>query len=242
MISWLLYKYYSNDPCILADDMGLDSYCARGSLSFNLTGPLMERRYRQLGKTIQIISLLSIIFDRHGFFPFLIVVPNSTLENWVREFRKWAPRLVVVGYSARRPDKDIIKKHLLFAKKGKNAQLKFHVLVGTYEMAASELSTLKKAGPYEMLVVDEGQRLKADSTKLLESLNEVSVQHKVLLTGTPLQNNVRFLDAKTFPDPRALEKKYTNLDDQAVAEVKGVRTTWRSVRRDVRCADNGNLS
>jgi chromodomain-helicase-DNA-binding protein 4 len=51
-----------------------------------------------LGKTIQIIAMISTIFKKHKRWPFLVVAPNSTLENWRREFRKWAPSLRVVAW------------------------------------------------------------------------------------------------------------------------------------------------
>jgi chromodomain-helicase-DNA-binding protein 4 len=51
-----------------------------------------------LGKTIQIIAVIATIFKEHQRYPFLVIVPNSTIENWKREFRKWAPSLRVVAW------------------------------------------------------------------------------------------------------------------------------------------------
>lgn len=50
-----------------------------------------------LGKTIQIIAMITTIFKEHKRWPFLVIAPNSTIENWKREFRKWAPSLRVVA-------------------------------------------------------------------------------------------------------------------------------------------------
>ena len=55
-----------------------------------------------LGKTVQIIALLSHLSDEEGARPFLVTVPNSTIGNWVREFTKWAPSLRVVPYMVTR--------------------------------------------------------------------------------------------------------------------------------------------
>jgi len=50
-----------------------------------------------LGKTIQIIAMIAVIFNEHQRWPFIVVAPNSTIENWRREFKKWAPSLRVVA-------------------------------------------------------------------------------------------------------------------------------------------------
>jgi chromodomain-helicase-DNA-binding protein 4 len=87
--SWLYYKWWANQNAILADEMGL-------------------------GKTIQIVSFLAVLFEEQKIWPFLIVVPHSTVPNWFvshfvafkrktdfsrkREIQMWAPNLRVVAY------------------------------------------------------------------------------------------------------------------------------------------------
>ena len=71
--SWLYYKWWKGENAILADEMGL-------------------------GKTIQIISFLSLLQQEHKVWPFLIVVPHSTVPNWKREIKLWSPGLRVVAY------------------------------------------------------------------------------------------------------------------------------------------------
>ena len=73
LCSWLYYKWWRGENCILADDMGL-------------------------GKTIQIISFLSILFQEQKIWPFLIVVPHSTVANWKHEIQLWNPNLTVAAY------------------------------------------------------------------------------------------------------------------------------------------------
>lgn len=71
---WLLYKHFKREGCILADDMGL-------------------------GKTIQVSSFLGYLAsDELKIYPSLVIVPNSTITNWVREFEKWVPHVRVVPY------------------------------------------------------------------------------------------------------------------------------------------------
>lgn len=89
--------------------------------------------------------------------PALVVVPNTTITNWVREFSRWAPMLRVVPFYGEAKSRDIVIKYELYHEK---AEPKFHVLVTTYEtITGSHFSTVFKKMPrWEVLVVDEGQR------------------------------------------------------------------------------------
>lgn len=141
-----------------------------------------------LGKTIQIISYLYVLFKKYKIYPFVIVVPNSTATNWVREFQKWAPDMTVApffgGQVGRKLalDNEILDKH---------RRLKCHVVVATYEssMERSELHRIFWA----VMVVDESQRLKNDQSLLFRTLKQYKVDQITLLTGTPLQNNLKEL-------------------------------------------------
>lgn len=98
-------------------------------------------------------------------FPCLVVVPNSTITNWVREFARWAPNLRVVPFYGEQKSREIIKKyelqHPVVASGTTGA--KYHVLITTYETATSPKdfnAVFKKNPRWEVLVVDEGQRCK----------------------------------------------------------------------------------
>lgn len=96
-------------------------------------------------------------------FPALVVVPNSTITNWVREFERWAPKLRVVPFYGEAKSRDIIKKYELFHNNPASGTTgaKYHVLVTTYETVtnAKEFTPVFKSVPrWEALVVDEGQR------------------------------------------------------------------------------------
>ncbi|KAI1315973.1 hypothetical protein EDD11_010555 [Mortierella claussenii] len=202
-LNWLRYNHWKNVNSILADEMGL-------------------------GKTIQMVAFVTTLFHQLKAFPCLIVVPNSTLTNWVREFAKWAPDLRVVAYYGPQTSRTVVREHELFHRGTQD--LKCHVVVTTYEMIVNPVdSALFRKNSWECLVVDEGQRLKNENSMLFVKLNELVVENRVLLTGTPLQNNIRelfslmnFLDPAKFSDVTELEKKYENLDKAAVEELHGL--------------------
>ncbi len=96
-------------------------------------------------------------------WPALVVVPNSTITNWVREFSKWAPALRVVPYYGGAKGRSIVQKYELYhdePAKGTTGA-KFHVLITTYETvttAKESAAVFKNAPRWEVLIVDEGQR------------------------------------------------------------------------------------
>lgn len=105
--------------------------------------------------------------SQHGAFPVLVVVPNSTISNWVREFERWAPNLRVVPFYGEAKARDIIKRYELFHPKESVSETqtgaKYHVLVTTYEMITNPKDftpVFKNTPRWEVLVVDEGQRRK----------------------------------------------------------------------------------
>ncbi|KAL7319394.1 hypothetical protein PS15m_002531 [Mucor circinelloides] len=162
-LNWLLYQWEKHQPCILADDMGL-------------------------GKTIQVISFLFYLYRKFVIYPFLIVVPNSTATNWVREFAKWAPEMIVVPYFGLAPARKLAMDNEIMDAKG---QIKCHVVIATYE-SAIETSKLHDVF-WPVLIVDESQRLKNDESLLFRTLARMKVDHIILLTGTPMQNRLREL-------------------------------------------------
>ncbi|KAL7751193.1 hypothetical protein RI367_003399 [Sorochytrium milnesiophthora] len=189
-LNWLLGNWRAGTSCVLADEMGL-------------------------GKTIQVIAFLSYLFHEYKRYPFLIVAPNSTLDNWEREFNKWAPDMLAVVCPGVAKESAVVKQYEIFRPKtsaGK-ASLCCHAVIVGYEgvLVNPEL----KGIPWDCLVVDEGHRLKNDESKLFTKLQDFTIFHKVLLTGTPLQNNVRelfnlmhFLEPDSFGDPIALAREF----------------------------------
>jgi chromodomain-helicase-DNA-binding protein 4 len=168
-LSWLLLKYYRGESVVLADEMGL-------------------------GKTIQVVAFLThLVQNSPRCWPFLVVVPNSTCPNWRREIKNWSPDLRVVTYHGGKVAQDLAYQYELFPKIGKNV-MKAHVVVMSYDSAQDdETKRLFKSVRWAGLVVDEGQRLKNEGNILYKALQGMKIDFRLLLTGTPLQNNKREL-------------------------------------------------
>ena len=158
-LQWMVSLYNNNLNGILADEMGL-------------------------GKTIQAIALLAYVMEfKHNNGPFLIVVPLSTLSNWVNELSKWAPDMMKVVYKGTPP----VRKQM-YRDEVEGGQ--FNVLLTTYEYIMKDKSQLKKFH-WQYIIVDEGHRMKNAQSKFAQTLGSVyQSRHRVLLTGTPLQNNL----------------------------------------------------
>lgn len=136
-----------------------------------------------LGKTIQTISLLAYLYEKkdiHG--PFLIIVPLSTLTNWSSEFAKWAPTLRTISYKGSPNER---KSKQAYIKSGE-----FDVVVTTFEYVIKEKAVLSKV-KWVHMIIDEGHRMKNAQSKLSLTLNNFyHSDYRLILTGTPLQNNL----------------------------------------------------
>ncbi|PYI10015.1 chromatin structure-remodeling complex subunit snf2 [Aspergillus sclerotiicarbonarius CBS 121057] len=147
----------------------------------NLNGILADEM--GLGKTIQTISLITYIIERKkNNGPFLVIVPLSTLTNWNLEFEKWAPSVSRVVYKG--PPN---------ARKQQQQQIRwgnFQVLLTTYEYIIKDRPILSKI-KWTHMIVDEGHRMKNTQSKLSSTLSQYYVsRYRLILTGTPLQNNL----------------------------------------------------
>uniref|UniRef100_A0A669E468 Chromodomain helicase DNA binding protein 3 n=1 Tax=Oreochromis niloticus TaxID=8128 RepID=A0A669E468_ORENI len=179
-LNWLRFSWAQGTDTILADEMGL-------------------------GKTIQtIVFLYSLFKEGHTKGPFLVSAPLSTIINWEREFEMWAPDFYVVTYTGDKDSRAIIRENEFSfddtAVKGgkkafklrREAPIKFHVLLTSYELVTIDQTALKSID-WACLVVDEAHRLKNNQSKFFRRLNDYKIDYKLLLTGTPLQNNLEEL-------------------------------------------------
>ncbi|KAJ4359716.1 uncharacterized protein N0V89_000272 [Didymosphaeria variabile] len=197
-LNWLYYQWFMQKNGILADEMGL-------------------------GKTIQVIAFMATLIEEHSCFPFLVVVPNSTCANWRREIKQWVPSLRVVTYFGSSAARDMAKKYEMFPEGSK--ELRAHIVVTSYETATDDSSRrIFKSVSWAGLIIDEGQRLKNDKSQLYGALTTIRSPFRLLLTGTPLQNNARelfnllqFLDDSV--NAAELEEKYEEMTAEAVREL-----------------------
>ncbi|OIR58847.1 MAG: ATP-dependent DNA helicase Snf21 [Amphiamblys sp. WSBS2006] len=147
----------------------------------NLNGILADEM--GLGKTIQAISLIAYLMERKGQQgPFLVVCPLSTMGNWAAELDKWLPGVKRIEYRSA-PDKRKGLKRALHEEQ-------YSIVLTTYEYVLRDHSTLGKM-PWLYIILDEGHRLKNKSSKLLAALSrQYRTRFRLVLTGTPLQNNL----------------------------------------------------
>ncbi|XP_041956034.1 probable global transcription activator SNF2L2 isoform X1 [Alosa sapidissima] len=157
-LEWMVSLYNNNLNGILADEMGL-------------------------GKTIQTIALITYLMEHKRLNgPYLIIVPLSTLSNWVYELDKWAPSIVKIAYKGTPGMRRSLVPQLRSGK--------FNVLITTYEYIIKDKHILAKIR-WKYMIVDEGHRMKNHHCKLTQVLNTHYVApRRLLLTGTPLQNKL----------------------------------------------------
>ncbi|XP_045151784.1 probable global transcription activator SNF2L1 isoform X2 [Echinops telfairi] len=160
-LNWLISLYENGVNGILADEMGL-------------------------GKTLQTIALLGYLKHyRNLLGPHLVLVPKSTLHNWMDEFKRWLPSLRVICFVG---DKDTRAAFI----RDEMMPGEWEVCVTSYEMVIKEKSVFKKFH-WRYLVIDEAHRIKNEKSKLSEIVREFKSTNRLLLTGTPLQNNLHEL-------------------------------------------------
>ena len=186
-LNWLHLLWTKKISCILADDMGL-------------------------GKTAQVISFLAQMQKEELDGIQLIIVPGSTLENWLREFARFAPTLNVVAYYGKQNER--IEQQVMIETEFSNID----VIVTTYDIAVAvndmtdDNKFLRKLEP-AVCVYDEAHQLRNPNSKRYEGLMRIKADFKVLLTGTPLQNNLQELVAiLAFIMPELFSEKRGQLD------------------------------
>ncbi|KAL6943387.1 hypothetical protein ACO0OE_003275 [Hanseniaspora uvarum] len=136
-----------------------------------------------LGKTIQSISLITYLYEvKKEKSPFLVIVPLSTITNWTLEFEKWAPSLNTVVYKGS-PNQ---RKEMSYQIRSGN----FDVVLTTYEYIIKDKALLARP-VWAHMIIDEGHRMKNSQSKLSFTLsNYYKTKNRLILTGTPLQNNL----------------------------------------------------
>lgn len=222
-VSWLRLLYRKKLSCILADEMGL-------------------------GKTCQVISFFASLKEHGNKGPHLIVVPSSTLENWCREFARFAPSISVQTYYAGKEERPLLRQTLTETKRSEHDD-GWEVLITTYNLAQGDEKDRKffRKIDWESCVFDEGHVLKNFQSQRYQALLKYKARWRLLLTGTPLQNNLQelvslmnFILPDQFADSmeslRAIFKvkgdsKVTMLSEERVSRAKKMMTPFVLRRR-----------
>lgn len=191
-----------------------------------------------LGKTLQTISFLAYL--RHVCEipgPHLICVPKSTLDNWKREFAMWTPEINVLILQGDKEERHKLINDVLLDEN-------FDVCITSYEMVLREKSQLKKFA-WEYIIVDEAHRIKNEESSLSQIIRVFNSRNRLLITGTPLQNNLHelwallnFLLPDVFGDASAFDQWFSNQDsdqDTIVQQLHRVLRPFllRRVKSDV---------
>lgn len=191
-----------------------------------------------LGKTLQTISFLGYlrhIMDIKG--PHLVTVPKSTLDNWKREFEKWTPEVNVLVLQGAKDERHALINERLIDEK-------FDVCITSYEMILREKAHLKKFA-WEYIIVDEAHRIKNEESSLAQVIRMFNSRNRLLITGTPLQNNLHelwallnFLLPDVFGDSEAFDQWFSGQDqdqDTVVQQLHRVLRPFllRRVKADV---------
>nr|XP_023686316.1 DNA excision repair protein ERCC-6-like [Paramormyrops kingsleyae] len=140
-----------------------------------------------LGKTIQIIGFLSGMYDSELVKCTLLIMPTSLIGNWTKEFAKWTPGMRVKEFHG--TNKTERNRNL------EKIQRRGGVLITTYQMLINNWELLAsysgKEFSWDYVILDEAHKIKTSSTKTAKSAHSIPARHRILLTGTPVQNNLR---------------------------------------------------
>ncbi|KAK8808401.1 hypothetical protein WA158_008302 [Blastocystis sp. Blastoise] len=168
-INWMRKLFENCSHGLLADEMGL-------------------------GKTIQVIGLYAYLRENGIWGPVLIIAPLSTLGNWMKEFKKWSPEVNVQLFYGTKEEREEKKKQIKRIFKEKDI-MKRPVIITSYDVCRIEEQFLQRL-TWFYIVVDEGHRLKNHNSALMKCLFTFAHNpntSRLILTGTPLQNNLKEL-------------------------------------------------
>ncbi|XP_054585204.1 lymphoid-specific helicase isoform X2 [Eptesicus fuscus] len=194
-MEWLRMLWENGINGILADEMGL-------------------------GKTVQCIATIALMIERGVPGPFLVCGPLSTLPNWIAEFQRFTPEIPTMLYHGTQQERrKLVRK--IHQRKG---TLQIHpVVITSFEIAMRDRNALQHCY-WKYLIVDEGHRIKNMKCRLIRELKRFNADNKLLLTGTPLQNNLselwsllNFLLPDVFDDLKSFESWFdiTSLSETA---------------------------
>lgn len=166
-----------------------------------------------LGKTLQTISLLGFLRQYKGITgPHLIIVPKSTLGNWINEISQWCPEIRTVKFYGTAEERaNLMSEKIQYGK--------FDAVVTSYEVVTKEKNHLKRFS-WRYLIIDEAHRIKNENSLLSQVVRMFTTQSRMLITGTPLQNNLHelwallnFLLPDVFSTSEVFQKWFSSVEE-----------------------------
>lgn len=144
-----------------------------------------------LGKTIQTIALLAHLAVDHGVWgPHLVVVPTSVMLNWEMEFKKWCPGFKIMTYYGNQEERKAKRR-------GWTDDNAWNVLITSYQLVLQDQASLKRRS-WHYMILDEAHNIKNFRSQRWQALLTFRTRARLLLTGTPLQNNLTELWSLLF--------------------------------------------
>lgn len=206
-LNWLILMHNKGINAILADEMGL-------------------------GKTIQVIGFLGYLSEtlnihRH----FCVIVPSSTIDNWEREFDKWTPGVRILQYTGSQIERAHMRQWVSL-----HAQ-EVDIILTTYNIAQNpDDRRLFKKINFEYLIYDEAHMLKNMKSQRYQNLIKIKSKHRILLTGTPIQNNlVELMSLLVFTMPKIFASKMHHIESlfgSNISRENGGRTEYERSKID----------
>ncbi len=222
-LNWMIKLHDHGINGILADEMGL-------------------------GKTLQTISLLAYLREARGVKgPHLVIVPKTVVGNWIKEFHRWCPSIKAVRMGGTHEERVRAKAEFL-KPDDTTGKYKFDALVCSYEAVLKEKGILGRI-PWKYLIIDEAHRIKNENSSLSKAVRLLSTEFRLLITGTPLQNNLHelwallnFLLPEIFGDSEQFDEWFSMEGKEGQENViRKLHTVLRPfmlrrVKKDVACA------
>lgn len=144
-----------------------------------------------LGKTIQTIALLAhLAVEHHMWGPHLVVVPTSVILNWEMEFKKWCPGFKIMAYYGSQEERRQKRR-------GWMDDTSWNVLITSYQLVLQDQQILKRRN-WHYMILDEAHNIKNFRSQRWQALLTFKTRARLLLTGTPLQNNLTELWSLLF--------------------------------------------
>ncbi|XP_072977502.1 chromatin-remodeling ATPase INO80 isoform X1 [Typha angustifolia] len=163
-LQWLVNCYEQGLNGILADEMGL-------------------------GKTIQAMAFLAHLAEEKNIWgPFLVVAPSSVLNNWADEVSRFCPELKTLPYWGGTQERTVLRKNIN-PKRLYRRESRFHILITSYQLLVTDEKYLRRV-KWQYMVLDEAQAIKSSNSIRWKTLLSFNCRNRLLLTGTPIQNNM----------------------------------------------------
>jgi len=187
--NWLYHLSKNDFGCCLADDMGLGKTIQTLCL---LQKDHEDQDSSSLNDNVIQLDLFTYSKNNISRKPSLIIMPTSLIYNWIREIRKFTPDLKCIIHSGYKRFENISQLH------------HYDIILSTYGVIRNDQKIFKDFS-FNYLILDESQYIKNPASKIFRCIVQLKADHKIVLTGTPIENSLTDIWAQmTFLNPGLL--------------------------------------